>query len=64
VLALALFVCACQLEGQMAWVDIVSFAGMIKAGAVFTIHILNRFPDVLKAFLIVSLYKLMSRLTS
>ena len=55
VLALALFISACQLDSRFGWVDFVSFTGLLQAAAFFTVHILNRFPDVLNAFVIVSL---------
>lgn len=52
VLALAVFICACQLKKDMAWVDLVSLSGMIQAGVFFVVHILNFFPNMLLAFII------------
>ena len=54
VLAFALFVCSCQVGAVVGWVDFVAFTAIIQAAAFFTGHILNRFPDMMKAVLIVS----------
>lgn len=52
VLALAMFICACQLGARMGWADLISFAGMIQAGVFFIVHILNFFPNALVAFIV------------
>jgi len=55
VLALALFICACQLGSRFGWVDFISISGLIQAAVLFVIHIINWFPDSIVAFIIVSL---------
>lgn len=52
VLALAMFICACQAGRAFGWVDLVGISSIFQAAAFFIIHIINCFPDAILAFII------------
>lgn len=52
VLALAMFICACQAGRAFGWVDLVGISSIFQAAAFFVIHIINCFPDAILAFII------------